>query len=187
MKTKLGKRKCKQCGEVFQKTKPLQYVCSLPCAIAYGQTLKREEAVKSWKDKKKKIKESLKTYSQRVQEVRKVFQEYIRERDKDKPCICCGEQATEWDAGHYLPANTNPALIFNEDNVWKQRVYCNRYLSGNQLEYRKGLIERIGIKRVEALEAAAIESKHIDRYKYSNEELERLKTLYLNKLKELRK
>jgi hypothetical protein len=32
-------------------------------------------------------------------------------------------------------------------------VKCNRYLSGNVAEYRKGLIERIGIEKVEALEA----------------------------------
>lgn len=33
-----------------------------------------------------------------------------------------------------------------------QDVRCNRHLSGNVVEYRKGLIERIGIERVEWLE-----------------------------------
>ena len=51
MKTKLGKRKCKACGEVFQKLYPLQPVCSKKCEYAYkkskaeGKPKKKQKAI----------------------------------------------------------------------------------------------------------------------------------------------
>ena len=91
----------------------------------------------------------------------KAFNAFVRERDKDQPCICCGREKTQvnglrahgWDAGHYRSRGSAPHLRFNEDNCHRQLVYCNQYKSGNAVDYRLGLIERIGLERVEALEA----------------------------------
>lgn len=91
----------------------------------------------------------------------KVFNAWVRERDKDQPCICCGRSKTMvnglrahgWDAGHYRSRGSAPHLRFHEDNCHRQLVYCNQYRSGNAVDYRLGLIERIGLERVEALEA----------------------------------
>ena len=47
-----NKRKCKQCGEVFEKKQPLQYVCSPICAINYA---KKKEKAKWQKEKKKRL------------------------------------------------------------------------------------------------------------------------------------
>lgn len=44
-------------------------------------------------------------------------------------------------------------LRFNEDNCHAQSKYANQYLSGDVQAYRIGLTARIGIERVEALEA----------------------------------
>jgi hypothetical protein len=79
------------------------------------------------------------------------FRKWIRSRDHDQPCISCGSWNTS-DAGHYYSAGHYPELEFNEDNVHGQCRKCNMFLSGNLLEYRKGLIKKIGEQRVIALD-----------------------------------
>lgn len=162
---------CK-CGTKFKQYNSLQTKC-VPCLIDEGKKQK-EEKKKTWPERKKKMQEGLKTRTQKINETRKVFQQYIRERDKDKPCISCGTIKSQyWDAGHYLKAELYTGLIFNEDNVHKQCRKCNSFLGGNEIEYRIGLVERIGEDRVKQLE----ESRHTLRvYKWSDEELDWIKT-----------
>jgi len=180
---KLNKRKCKNCKKEFHKTKPLQYVCSVNCAIEYSRKKDIEKAKKESREKTKKAKDKLKTYSQRVQEARTIFQKYIRLRDKHQNCICCNEpESTYWDAGHFYKAELFSGVIFNEDNCHKQRRYCNKYLGGNEREYRIGLEKKIGIENIEQLQKLANETRQ---YKYSNEELEEIKVKYRKKIKEL--
>ena len=57
---------------------------------------------------------------------------------------------------------------------------CNK--SGNLLEYRIGLIDKIGVDRVELLEERRKESKN-----WSIPELIELKVIYKDKLKQLKK
>ena len=78
------------------------------------------------------------------------FNKFIRERDKDMPCISCGEYR-ELQAGHFYSGGHYPSLKFNEDNVHGQCKRCNYFLSGNLTEYEKNLRERIGDERVERL------------------------------------
>ena len=170
---KLGKRKCKQCGVVFTKTKPLQFVCSVSCAIDYSKVQEQKKAEKKWKERKKAGLFKLKTYSQRLQEARKVFQEFIRIRDKHQPCISCGTtESSLWDGGHYLKAEVFSGLIFHDDNCHRQCRKCNHFESGNEAAYREGLIHRIGIDRVMALEAIKNDNRI---KKWTDEELEEIK------------
>lgn len=120
----------------------------------------------------------------------KAFNEYIRARDYGKPCICCGKPI-QWgttkttggvcDAGHYMSRGANCQHKFNEDNVHAQLKYCNspRGLGGNYANYRIGLIKRIGLERVEALESDH-ELKH-----WSKDELREIAATYKAKLKAL--
>ena len=78
------------------------------------------------------------------------FNAFIRERDKGKGCISCQGKVTE--AGHYLSAGHNAHVRFNEMNVNGQCTRCNRWLHGNLIEYRKGLVKRYGHEKVELLE-----------------------------------
>lgn len=80
-----------------------------------------------------------------------VFNKFIRLRDKDLPCISCGSWSTP-QAGHYMSAGHHSALRFNEDNTSRQCIKCNNFLSGNLINYRKGLVKKIGLERVEFLE-----------------------------------
>lgn len=116
-------------------------------------TLKAKSIVRQ-KEKKElnRTKEKLKTHSEWLQDLQKVFNQYIRKRDEKEPCISCGKFREHYDAGHYRSVGGHRELRFNEDNVHKQCVYCNRHKGGNQIEYRKGLIKKIGEERVLNLE-----------------------------------
>jgi hypothetical protein len=57
------------------------------------------------------------------------------------------------DAGHYLARSIAPQHRFTEDNVFGQRKNCNRPGGTTRAAFRAGVIARIGLARVEALEA----------------------------------
>ncbi len=168
--------KCKHCKQPFIKQGLSHVACSYDCVIS----LLKKETTKKEKAKTKEQKEKLKTYTQKVNDVKKVFQTWIRERDKDLPCISCGATFSipYWTAGHYKDANSYRGVIFNEDNVWKCCVKCNYFKSGNLIEYRQRLIKKIGIKRVKALEELAEQTK---KHKYSDAELLQIKNKYNGK------
>lgn len=183
-------RKCIICISEFSPYRSTQKVCSPKCGIEFGirQIAKREqkkvnEYKKELRAEKRDAKEKLKTYSQRVNDVKVIFQRYIRIRDAKLPCISCGAiTSSVWDAGHYKKAELYSGVIFNELNTNKQCGKCNRYLGGNELNYRVGLINKIGIERVLKLEALA-ENTRVK--KYTDLELLETRTRYAHKTKEL--
>lgn len=89
-----------------------------------------------------------------TKKARTVFHKFIRERDKDKGCISCGTGRVDH-AGHYFSAGHYSALRFNEINVNGQCIKCNYFLSGNQINYRAGLVHRHGEAKVLELENSA--------------------------------
>ena len=141
-------KKCKVCKQKFEPLRPLQVVCSTKCGYEYTKIQKE----KQWKDRKKELKEKLLTRSDYLKLAQVAFNAYIRERDKDRSCISCGTYNGKMNAGHYMSVGSTPELRFNEDNVHKQCERCNTFYSGNLINYRISLIERIGIERVEFLE-----------------------------------
>jgi hypothetical protein len=124
---------------------------------------------------------AIKPKSEYVKEAQTAFNSYIRERDKDLPCISCQRNHSgQYHAGHYRTTKAAPELRFNESNVHKQCSVCNNHLSGNILEYRINLINHLGIEVVEW-----IEGKHEPK-KYSIDDLKSIKEEYKLKLKELK-
>ena len=87
------------------------------------------------------------------------FKKRIRQRDAGQPCISCGKYE-KLQAGHFYSAGHHPVLEMHPDNVHGQCLRCNYYLSGNGNEYRKNLIKKIGIERVEALDLIVAQTKH---------------------------
>lgn len=167
--------------------------CSYPCAKAYvdakNQKLKKQKAKQEAKIERqltKERKEKLKTRNDYIKETQVAFNAYIRERDKDQLCICCGKPLGEsqvgggYDAGHYRSIGSAPHLRFHEDNCHAQRKHCNNWKAGNAVDYRIGLIKRIGMERVEQLEADN------EPRKWTIDELKELKQKYKDKLKELK-
>lgn len=180
---------CKECGAYYIKKQSTQQVCSMKCAIAYSKRKAEEKRKKLEKADRLEAgrrmrarKEALKSRSDWLKEAQKTFNEFIRLRDKDLPCISCGRyHEGQYHAGHYRSVGACPELRFNEDNVHKQCSACNSHLSGNILEYRLGLIEKIGLERVEFLER-----KDHPLLKLSVEEIKDLIKAYKAKCKELK-
>lgn len=85
------------------------------------------------------------------------------------------------DAGHYRSVGSAPHLRFDERNCHAQSKQDNRFLSGNAVDYRIGLIARIGQKAVDALEADQSVRK------YTVDEIKAIKAEYRAKTKELKK
>lgn len=138
---------CKQCGEKFTPSySSLQVCCSIACARKFNSS-------KEVQDRVKKMKQELKTHSDYIQILQKVFNTYIRLRDKDKPCISCGKPLKDkYDAGHFFPT-TKQSLRFDENNVHGQCVHCNQHLHGNITKYAYNLPKRIGWEAFEDLHA----------------------------------
>jgi len=130
-------------------------------------------------------KTAMKSLAQWIAEAQTVFNAFIRARDYGLPCICCGATMT-WnepntiDAGHYRSRGAAGWLRFTEDNVHAQRKYCNRYRSGRADEMRLGMIERIGLERIEALENNNTPAK------ITVERCKEVIAIYKSKLKSLR-
>lgn len=186
----IKQKKCKVCRTEFVPTKPMQSVCGLSCALSLASTAKakreRTQASQERKETKAKL-EKLKTRGEWIADAQAAFNRYIRLRDAGKPCICCGlpmgpnVPGGAVDAGHYRSRGSAPHLRFSESNVHAQRKQCNRYGSGNVVGYRLGLIERIGLVAVEALEADNTPRK------YSADDLRAIKATYQAKRLELEK
>jgi hypothetical protein len=112
-------------------------------------------------------------------EAQKLCNKYIRLRDKDRPCISCEKKPIEH-AGHYIAQGSSGALRYFVDNIHGQCSQCNVWGHGNLLEYRIGLVKKIGRERVEYLE----EHRH-DIKKWTREELEELINTYKEKYNDL--
>ena len=133
--------------------------CSFEHLIEFTKSKPAKEIARKVikRDTKAKL-DSLKTASDYIKEAQVAFNAYIRVRDKNKPCISCGclpgdtVQGGKFDAGHYRSRGSASHLRYHLLNCHSQCVKCNRYLSGNVVEYRKGLIARIGAERVEQIE-----------------------------------
>lgn len=120
--------------------------------MEYNKEKKKKAEVKEWLIKKMRIKEKLMSYSDWLKKLQKVFNQYIRKRDRGRLCICCDRPLGEtFHAGHAFSVGAYPSLRFDEDNCFGQRVECNLHKHGNQAEYMIRLPKRIGQERFDQL------------------------------------
>lgn len=97
---------------------------------------------------------------------------YVRERDKGLPCISCGTPYKDnFQAGHWFKAELHSSVRFNLDNINGQCEQCNLRKEGNVNNYEIGLINRIGIERVEKVKEIAKNERKVG-FKWSIKELE---------------
>ena len=203
-------KKCRVaiCGASFVPQRLGQRVCSPACAAIDAPTNKanQEKARKSLAQiERREIKvrkEALKSRADHLKDAEKAVRDYRRtyELSIGSGCISCGESqesilaAQGWkvggafDAGHFMGKGARPELRLTPTNIWLQCKACN---SGSYMHARKGytvsqgfragLIARIGLEAVEALEA-----DHEPR-KYTVEELKQITAEYRAKTKELKR
>lgn len=171
--------KCAICRAEFVRKSISAKTCG--DSICKTELKRQKERKKAEKESTKIRREKLKSRNDWLNEVQKVFNAYIRARDGNI-CISCGTQSPniQYCAGHYRSRGAAPQHRFNELNVHVQcNRRCNRALSGNIVNYRPALIEKIGLDAVEAIENDNQERR------YTIEELIKLKAIYKEKLKRL--
>ena len=180
-----AKKKCRACKEYSPVESgikvPLGFFCSMSCVVEHGKKGAKSSSDKRKRETHAKLRAELKTASEWRTEAQTAFNAYIRWRDRDQPCISCDSVADRnngyWDSGHYRSRGAARHLSFHQHNVFKQCHKCNRYLSGNVVEYRHRLIDRIGLAKVEALESNNDTVRHDIAY------LSRIKKVFKAKLK----
>jgi hypothetical protein len=134
---------------------------------------------KNWQKKKAKLKLDLMTVQDYIKLAQQVFNKYIRLRDAGNVCISCQKKPLKENAGHFYNANNHWNVRFDERNVHLQCEHCNTYLSGNLIEYRKQLINKIGIEQLTLLELEANKTR-----KFTIDELKQIINKYKLKIKQ---
>lgn len=187
-------KKCKNpaCGEKFVAQRLGQAVCSPKCGLAIKH-VNQEKARKSLGQVERREikvrKEKLKSRADHLHEAQAAVNGYVRLRDAHQPCISCDSTPNDndlmtgsrWDAGHYRSVGACPELRFEPLNIHRQCVKCNRNLSGNAVEYRIRLVQRIGAEKLAWLEGLHAPSK------YTVDEIKAIKAKYRAMTKELKK
>ena len=185
--------RCPQCAKKLEAGQRIHTDCIAPWADA--QQAKKERAQAKAARAAAKVeragirarREAIKTLPELHREAQAAFNAFVRARDAGKPCICCGlplsagDVGGKYDCGHYRSVGSAPHLRYDERNAHGQRKQCNRYGAGRAVDYRIGLIGRIGLEAVEALEAQNAP------HKWTREELIAIRDEYRSKLKQLTK
>ena len=183
------KKRCKACRLEFLPDPPWHAHCSPDCGVALALTLLAKKKAKAQRQERAEDKvklDGMKTIPQLKADAQKAFNEFIRLRDADLPCICCGKFATAtalaqpggaYDACHFRSRGSADHLRYNEDNVHRGLKDCNTW---GHKDYRSGLIARIGLERVEVVES----DQHL--VKWTHDGLRALKAHYQQKIKTLK-
>lgn len=181
LQASLRPKVCAVCGREFIPRSSFASVCRQRCAMKKVKADKAKE-----REQTRARRRELETIPELIRAAQREFNAYIRERDKDRPCICCqrplgeGDVGGGYDCGHYRSTGSAPHLRFDERNAHAQRKQCNRYGAGRAVDYRVGLVARIGREAVEALEA----DNRV--HKWTREELREIRDTYRQKLKALK-
>ncbi|MEA1029434.1 recombination protein NinG [Pseudomonas sp. N-137] len=185
-------KKCRVagCRASFVPAQPFQAWCSPDCAVTIIRQ-RQEKQRKSFAQRERRDikvrKEKLKTRGDHLREAQQAFNAYIRARDQAAGHLCISSgKPLDWsgnavDAGHYRSVGSAPHLRFDERNCHAQSKQDNRFLSGNAVDYRIGLIARIGQVAVDALEADQSVRK------YTIDDLKAIKAEYRAKTRELKR
>lgn len=167
---------CRVCEKEFAPRNSMVIVCGLPCARRVPVINRKAE-----KAELKRRKEAAKPRSKWLQEAQAAVNAWARARDKAQGhgCISCWGRQGKENGGHYLSVGARPELRFEPLNIHLQCERCNTYLHGNLVNYRRNLIQRIGLPAVEWLEGPH------DPKKYTIPDLKQIIALYRQKAKEL--
>lgn len=155
------KKSCRYCKEYVDVDSGIQVRAGFFCSDDHMIKFAIAKTEKQRKTEQNRVKfQRKRTFvdndrSKQLAFAQKAFNEFIRLRDKDQPCISCGTKAdVQYCAGHFRTRGGAPQLRFNQFNVHKQcNKHCNLELSGNIGEYRLNLIKKIGLEKVEWIEA----------------------------------
>ena len=147
------------------------------CSLEWAREESEKKRKRDFREARKLFREQDRSWW--LDQARTAFNQFIRLRDRNLPCISCGRHHTgQYHAGHYRAAGNYSGLRFDERNVHKQCKPCNADLSGNLVDYRTGLLERVGSEVVDWLER----KDHPPR-RWEIEELKTIRKWYKRKIK----
>ena len=157
------------------------------CIAAFNEVRKQERE----KDRQK-IREAITQKKEKSSlgwlkiNVRTVCHDYIKLRDKGKPCVSCGQPwSEEHQAGHWKKAELYSTLKYNEFNIHNQCPGCNLYKDGNVQNYSDRIHIRIGHDKKSELEELAAQEKRTY-FKWDRIELKEIRDYYKDKIKQLK-
>ncbi len=143
--------------------RPWENWCGENCALVIALdklAIKKAKDQRAERAEDKKKLDGFKNIPTLIAEAQVVFNTWVRMRDDlaGHACICCGKMPLtsgalhggQWDACHYRSRGSAGHLRFDERNAHRGLKDCNTY---GHTDYRGGLIKRIGLEAVEALEA----------------------------------
>jgi len=189
--------RCLNCLEKFEKKYPNQMgkfrFCleKEECIKAFNDARKEHDKRQKEKNKKdldqaRKEKKDKQTLQYLKTNVTAICHQYIRERDKELPCISCGAKWNKnFQAGHFKKAELYSNLKYHENNINGQCRVCNLRKDGNEAGYRIGLKNRKGQEILDELDQLAADYKK-DSFKWDREELKKIREFYKEKLKGLK-
>lgn len=155
---------CPHCRKRLEPNERIHKACIEPWAEALQAKADRVNARKARELAKldralvRERKAAMKRIPELIAEADRAFAAWVRERDRQAgyPCISSGKpldwSGNQVDAGHYRSRGAASHLRYHPNNCHAQAKRENRYLAGNAIDYRMGLIQRIGLEQVEALE-----------------------------------
>lgn len=184
-------KKCKGCGSPFQPVRPLQVACSPMCGLQVGrakQEKAKEQAKKAERAQDKARLRAIEPLGKLIKEAQVVVNRYVRVKAlaNGESCYTCGASPEQkfggtYDASHFRSVGSAPHLRFWLPQIRLACITCNRYKSGNLLEFRKALVAEHGLEWVEALEAR----QEVARFR--RDYLIRLKAVINKRLRRLQK
>jgi hypothetical protein len=175
---------CEITYQVFNSLQPP--VCgNIECKVKWGLAKVEKQKAKDrarLAREKREGRERLKTLADHLNDAQRECNRFIRLRDAGKPCISCGNtNPVKYDAGHYKTVGSRRELRFHPFNIHRQcSNHCNKNLSGNVGEYRKGLIAKIGLDNVEWLD------NHHDYYQFTVEDAKEIMAHFRAECKRLK-
>lgn len=178
-------KRCKMCGEKFTPTRPIQPVCEkYVCKSAYIQQSFKRKRDNQLKKSLRTQPETEKTHKDYLNELQDTFNEWVRDRDRDKTCISCEKKLEgNFDCGHLYSVGGHPGVRFHEHNANGQCRPCNGNFHGSlKDEYERKLIQRIGQEAFDKLKAIRFQS-----LKLSIPEIIQLIKVYKKKIIEIKK
>lgn len=184
----LKPRKCKNCKSAFVPFRRIETWCSFDCGLKIALVkLTKQKTAAAMADRKahQAARIAAKPLSWWHSKCQAAFNSWVRARDKAAglPCISSGKPL-DWtgnmvDAGHFRTRGSAGHLRYHPDNCHAQSKHDNLYKSGNVGAYRLGLIERIGLDRV-----LALENNNTPR-KWTRQELQVIEADFKARLKEI--
>lgn len=136
-------KKCKICKEKFTpRFSTLQPVCETPkCIITYSNQVKEKE----WQKRKAKMKDdNMSSDGYRANVIQPIINEIARLIDYGQPCIATGRYTGKKAGGHFIAVGANRSISLNLHNIHIQSFESNSYKSGDESNYRLGIIRIYG-------------------------------------------